>query len=57
MSEPCYQGKIQGIPRFLRPIQALDQLKTREIAALLDRIPYVPSLCAKRWTSIPSLAT
>jgi hypothetical protein len=32
-------GKNTGNSAFLRPIQALDQLKTREIAALFERIP------------------
>ena len=36
---PCYQGKIQGNSSFLRPIQALDQLKAPEITALFERIP------------------
>jgi hypothetical protein len=37
--DDAVQGKIQGNSSFLRSIQALDQLKAREIAALFERIP------------------
>ena len=33
-------GKYTGNSAFLRPIQALDQRKAREITALFERIPY-----------------